>query len=64
MDAGLALIETDLLMLVCHNDQERTLAEYEELLAWEGFRLESVSEKGSCEQLITASAAPANYAGR
>jgi hypothetical protein len=53
-----ALIETDLLMLVCHNGQERTLAEYEELLVREGFRLESVGETGSDYKLITASAVP------
>jgi SAM-dependent methyltransferase len=65
VDAGLPLIETDLLMLVCHNGQERTLAEYEELLVGEGFRLESVEEAGSSDKLITASAAPARLrAGR
>ena len=52
------LIEADLTMLVCHNGQERTLAEYEELLVHEGFRLESVGETASFDTLITASAAP------
>ena len=56
-DGGTPLIETDLTMLVCHNGQERTLAEYKDLLAGEGFRLESVTETDSCS-LITASAAP------
>ena len=56
-EAGMPLIEADLLMLVCHNGQERTLAEYEELLVREGFRLESVGETGSYN-LIAASAAP------
>jgi len=50
-----ALIEIDLLMLVVHNGQERTLAEYEELLVREGFRLESVGDTDSYK-LITASA--------
>jgi hypothetical protein len=58
VDAGMPLIEADLLMLVCHNGQERTLAEYEELLVREGFRLESVSETGNSYKLIVASAAP------
>lgn len=58
VDAGMPLIESDLLMLVCHNGQERTLAEYEELLVREGFRLESVNETGCSSQLITAGAAP------
>jgi hypothetical protein len=53
-----AQIETDLMMLVLHNGQERTLAEYEELLVQEGFRLESVGETGGDCKLITASAAP------
>jgi SAM-dependent methyltransferase len=53
-----ALIEIDLLMLVCHNGQERSLAEYEELLVQEGFRLESVGETDNDYKLITASAAP------
>jgi hypothetical protein len=53
-----ALIEIDLMMLVLHNGQERTLAEYEELLVREGFRLESVGDTGSDYKLITASAAP------
>lgn len=65
VDTGLPLIETDLMMLVCHNGQERTLAEYEELLMREGLRLESVEETGSSDKLITASAAPARLrAGR
>jgi hypothetical protein len=51
-----ALIEIDLLMLVCHNGQERTLAEYEELLVRAGFRLESVGETDNDYKLITASA--------
>jgi hypothetical protein len=58
VDVDMSLIEIDLLMLVCHNGRERTLAEYEELLAREGFRLESVGETGSSYKLITASAAP------
>jgi hypothetical protein len=49
----------DLLMLVIHNGQVRTLAEHEELLVREGFRLESVNETRSFDTLITASAAPA-----
>jgi SAM-dependent methyltransferase len=61
--AGLPLIESDLLMLVCHNGRERTLAEYEELLAREGFRLESVSETGSSDKIIAVSAAPAKLRG-
>jgi SAM-dependent methyltransferase len=64
VDAGLPLIETDLFMLVCHDGQERTLAEYEELLAQEGFRLESVGDTGGSDKLIAASAAPANLPGR
>jgi SAM-dependent methyltransferase len=44
---AMPLIEIDLTMLVCHNGRERTLAEYEELLVREGFRLESVSDTGS-----------------
>jgi SAM-dependent methyltransferase len=62
VDVGMPLIETALLMLVCHNGRERTLAEYEELLVGEGFRLESVGETGNSSKLITASAAPENYA--
>jgi SAM-dependent methyltransferase len=58
VDRGMPLIESDLTMLVCHNGQERTLAEYEELLAREGFRLESVGETGSFDNLIAASVAP------
>jgi SAM-dependent methyltransferase len=57
VDGGMPLIEDDLTMLVCHNGQERTLAEYEELLVREGFCLESVGDTGSCK-LIAASAAP------
>jgi hypothetical protein len=57
LDGVMPLIEIDLTMLVCHNGQERTLAEYEELLVREGFRLESVGETGSYN-LIAASAAP------
>jgi orsellinic acid C2-O-methyltransferase len=48
-------IESDLTMLVCHGGQERTLAEFEDLLAREGLRLESVSEAGPFGHLITAS---------
>ena len=51
------------MMLVCHNGQERTLAEYEELLAQEGFRLESVGDTGGSGKLIAASAAPASLRG-
>ena len=58
VDGSMPLIEADLTMLVCHNGQERTLAEYEELLVHEGFRLESVGETASFDTLITASAAP------
>jgi SAM-dependent methyltransferase len=58
VDGGMPLIEADLTMLVCHNGRERTLAEYEELLVQEGFRLESVGETGSFDNLIAASAAP------
>jgi len=58
VDGCMPLIEIDLLMLVCLNGQERTLAEYEELLVREGFRLESVSETGSSYKLLVASAAP------
>jgi hypothetical protein len=54
----MSLIEADLTMLVCHNGQERTLAEYEELLVREGFRLGSVGETSSFDNLIEASAAP------
>lgn len=57
-DGSMALIEADLSMLVIHNGQMRTLAEHEELLVREGFRLESVDETGSLDTLITASAAP------
>jgi O-methyltransferase domain len=57
VDGGMPLIETDLTMLVCHNGQERTLAEYEELLVREGFRLESVGETGCSYKLLAASAA-------
>jgi hypothetical protein len=57
-DGDMSLIESDLTMLVCHNGQERTLAEYEELLVQEGFCLESVDETGGSYNLITASAAP------
>jgi len=57
VDGDMLLIEIDLTMLVCHNGQERTLAEYEELLVREGFRLESVGETGNFYKLITASAA-------
>jgi hypothetical protein len=49
--------ETDLMMLVCHNGGERTLAEFGELLVQEGFRLESVGETGCSYKLITASVA-------
>ena len=58
VDGGMRLIETDLSMLVIHNGQVRTLAEHEELLVREGFRLESVNETRSFDTLITASAAP------
>jgi O-methyltransferase domain len=58
VDGIMSLIEADLTMLVCHNGQERTLAEYEELLVREGFRLESVGETSSFDNLIEASAAP------
>lgn len=58
VDGGMPLIESDLTMLVCHNGRERTLAEYEELLVREGFRLESVGETDSSYNLIAASAAP------
>jgi len=54
VDPGMPLIESDLTMLVFHNGQERTLAEYEELLVREGFRLESVNETGCSYKLITA----------
>jgi SAM-dependent methyltransferase len=57
VDGDMPLIEIDLTMLVIHNGRERTLAEYEELLGREGFRLESVGETDSYN-LITASAAP------
>ncbi|HTW03356.1 MAG TPA: methyltransferase [Streptosporangiaceae bacterium] len=57
VDGGMPLIETDLMMLVCHNGRERTLAEFEELLVQEGFRLESVGETGCSYKLITASVA-------
>jgi SAM-dependent methyltransferase len=57
VDGDMLLIEIDLTMLVCHNGQERTLAEYEELLVREGFRLESVGETGNSYKLVTASAA-------
>jgi hypothetical protein len=56
VDGGEPLVEIDLTMLVFHNGQERTLAEYEELLAQEAFRLESVGETGSSYKLIAASA--------
>jgi SAM-dependent methyltransferase len=55
VDQGMAEIEGDLTMLVCHGGQERTLAEIEELLAREGLRLESVSQAGVFGHLITAS---------
>ena len=58
VDTGMPLIEADLTMLMIHNGQVRTLAEHEELLVREGFRLESVDETGSFDTLITASAAP------
>lgn len=58
VEGDMSLIEIDLLMLVCHNGRERTLAEYEELLVREGFRLESVSETGCSYKIIAASAAP------
>ena len=58
IDGSMALIEADLSMLVIHNGQMRTLAEHEELLVREGFRLESIDERGSFVTLITASAAP------
>jgi hypothetical protein len=58
VDGGIPLIEADLTMLVICNGQMRTLAEHEELLVREGFRLESVDETGSFDTLITASAAP------
>jgi O-methyltransferase domain len=58
VDSGMPLIEIDLTMLVCHNGRERNLVEYEELLAGEGFRLESVGETDSSYNLITASVAP------
>jgi hypothetical protein len=58
VDGAMSLIEIDLTMLVCHNGQERTLAEYEELLVREGFRLESVNDTGCSYKLLAASAAP------
>ena len=57
-DGGMPLIEIDLMMLVIHNGRERTLADYEELLVREGFRLESVGETASSYKLIAASPAP------
>jgi SAM-dependent methyltransferase len=58
VEGSMPLIEIDLTMLVFHNGQERTLAEYEELLVRAGFRLESVDETGNFYHLIAASAAP------
>lgn len=58
VNGGMSLIEIDLSMLVCHNGQVRTLAEHEELLEREGFRLESVNETGDFCSLITASVTP------
>lgn len=58
VDAGMPLIEADLTLLVVCNGQMRTLAEHEELLVREGFRLESVNQTASLDTLITASAAP------
>ncbi len=63
VDRGMPLIEIDLTMLVFHNGRERTLAEYEELLAREGFHLESVGETGCSYKLLAASAAPTDGPG-
>jgi SAM-dependent methyltransferase len=52
-----SLIESDLTMLVCHNGRERTLREYEELLARAGLRLESVAGTRDSPDIITATTA-------